>query len=187
MADLKMIASDSKTSEILKAGLKLSVKNRPEINADYTLQLLKLILLAAINSPKTMEYVGRMQTLTISTQARLKNMIQDVLMGDQSSEDTDSESKRISSSETLISDRGRYSGIKLGSDDSNYKRNRDSSQPLMPASVPDLELLFEERFGKIMAENNVHIREKTELQKDLRELHDRVVRLQDNNVSKKYI
>lgn len=166
MADLKAIASDSKGSELLKAGLKLSLNNSPALNADYTIQLLKLILLAAISSPKTMEYVSRMQTLSVPTQARLKDLIQDVLKSDASPDDASTKSRRRSSS------------AKPRNDDD--KRKRDTASSLPP--VPDLELLFEERFGKIMSENNVHIREKIELQKDLREVHDRVARLQDNNV-----
>lgn len=167
MADLKTIASDSKPSEMLKAGLKMSLKKNPTSNADYTIQLLKLILLAAINSPKSNESVSRMQTLSVSTQGRLRILIQDVMEGDRSTQDNSSESGR------------RASSVKSRSDNRKHERDTSSSQ----RSSPDLDLLFEERFGKIMAENSNHIREKTELQKDLRELNDRVVRLQDNNVS----
>lgn len=152
---------------MLKVGLQISSKYHPTSNADYTTQFLKLILLAAISSPKTMEYVGRMQTLSVPTQARLKNLIQDVLNGDASPDNTSIKSKRRSSS------------VKSGVDDDKHKRDTASSL----SSVPDIELLFEERFGTIMSENKVHLREKVELHKDLRELHDRVARLQDNNVS----
>ncbi len=49
--------------------------------------------------------------------------------------------------------------------------------------VGDPELLFEERIGELMAENESYLRERKEFQKELRELHDRLARLQDNNVS----
>lgn len=46
----------------------------------------------------------------------------------------------------------------------------------------DPELLLEEQLGKAMADNDNHRREKEDLQKELRELHDRLTRLQGNNV-----
>lgn len=51
-----------------------------------------------------------------------------------------------------------------------------------PTPIGDPELLYEERLGELMADNENHIREKKELQKELRDLHDRLTRLQDNNV-----
>ncbi|MCJ1428302.1 hypothetical protein MMC29_006211 [Sticta canariensis] len=45
----------------------------------------------------------------------------------------------------------------------------------------DPDLLFEEELGKVMAENENHKREKEELQKELRDLHGRFARLQENN------
>jgi len=49
--------------------------------------------------------------------------------------------------------------------------------------APELnqELLFEERLGRIMAQNEKLLREKKDLQKDLRELDKRLSRLQENN------
>ena len=55
----------------------------------------------------------------------------------------------------------------------------DLSSPQMPANP---ELLFEQKFGKVMADNEQLNRERKELQKELRELHDRLARLQENNV-----
>lgn len=51
-----------------------------------------------------------------------------------------------------------------------------------PTPIGDPELLYEERLGELMADNENHVREKKELQKELRDLHDRLTRLQDNNV-----
>lgn len=55
-----------------------------------------------------------------------------------------------------------------------------------PTPIGDPELLYEERLGELMADNENHIREKKELQKELRDLHDRLTRLQDNNVGVGY-
>jgi len=46
----------------------------------------------------------------------------------------------------------------------------------------DQELLFEEKLGKVMADNENIKNEKRELEKGLQELHDRLARLQTNNV-----
>lgn len=46
----------------------------------------------------------------------------------------------------------------------------------------DPELLLEEQLGKALADNDNHRREKEDLQKELRDLHDRFTRLQENNV-----
>ena len=53
------------------------------------------------------------------------------------------------------------------------------NSPQMPV---DPGLLFEQKFGKLMADNEQLNRERKELQKELRELHNRLARLQENNV-----
>lgn len=58
----------------------------------------------------------------------------------------------------------------------------DDRTALPSTPYRDPELLIEERLGKVMAENENHRREKEELQKELRDLHDRLIRLQENNV-----
>ncbi|KAJ5220894.1 Microtubule binding protein HOOK3 [Penicillium citrinum] len=45
----------------------------------------------------------------------------------------------------------------------------------------DLELKFEERVGKVLAENDRLTHDKKELQKDLGDMHNRLARLQENN------
>lgn len=62
------------------------------------------------------------------------------------------------------------------------KSDFDKITSPLPNPIGDPELLYEERLGELIADNDNHIREKKELQKDLRELHDRLTRLQDNNV-----
>jgi len=39
-----------------------------------------MILLAAINSPKATEYIGKMPTLTTATQASLMSIIEEVIL-----------------------------------------------------------------------------------------------------------
>lgn len=51
-----------------------------------------------------------------------------------------------------------------------------------PTPIRDPELLYEERLGELIADNENLIREKKESQKEFRDLHDRLTRLQDNNV-----
>lgn len=46
----------------------------------------------------------------------------------------------------------------------------------------DPELLFEERFGKVMTDNDNLLKDKRELEKQLGDLHNRLARLQENNV-----
>ena len=68
----------------------------------------------------------------------------------------------------------------------------DTEARKIAAAVPsklqtvDQELLYEEQLGKVMADNENIKNEKRELQKDLQELHDRLVRLQTNNVESYY-
>lgn len=66
---------------------------------------------------------------------------------------------------------------------SDYGTPQRGQVPSPPKSAMDQELLFEERFGRVMADNEMLNREKSELQKMLRDLHDRLARLQENNVS----
>ena len=55
---------------------------------------------------------------------------------------------------------------------------------VVPSKLPEMdqELLFEEKLGKVLADNENLKIEKRELQKNLQELHDRLARLQTNNV-----
>ncbi|MCJ1265448.1 hypothetical protein MMC22_005326 [Lobaria immixta] len=54
-----------------------------------------------------------------------------------------------------------------------------TASPSTPYKDP--ELLFEEQLANVMTENDNHRREKEELQKELRDLHGRLARLQENN------
>ena len=49
-------------------------------------------------------------------------------------------------------------------------------------SSTDKELLFEERLGKVMADNEILTNERNDLQTGLKSMHDRLSRLQENNV-----
>ncbi|KAI4188568.1 MAG: hypothetical protein LQ346_005294 [Caloplaca aetnensis] len=51
----------------------------------------------------------------------------------------------------------------------------------LEAFAPDPDLAFEERFANTMAENRRLLQERAELRKEMRELDDRLTRLQDNN------
>ncbi len=77
--DLKTIAMESDAAESIKAGLRKDPFNM--VNTAYTIQLLKLVLLAAISSPRSMEFIGRMPSLSLPTQNLLKEWIVEVLAG----------------------------------------------------------------------------------------------------------
>lgn len=124
------------------------------------MQLLKLVLLAAINSPRSTEYIARMPTFSTSTQAYLKTIIEEVLNGDVWQQ-------RPHVNPDQIQDFGNH-------DTGNSSR---SSYP-----IADPELLLEERLARMMAENDNLLREKKEARKELLELHERLIRLQENNV-----
>lgn len=76
-ADLKAIATDASADETAKVSNEAIIHG---IEAQNSKQLLKMILLAAINSPKAMEYIGKMPSLTTATQASLKSIIEEVLL-----------------------------------------------------------------------------------------------------------
>ena len=66
----------------------------------------------------------------------------------------------------------------------NGNSSSDEGNTVLPSTPQkDPELVFEERLAELMAENDDHRREKDELQRDLRDLHDRLARMQENNVS----
>ena len=160
MGDLKLIAMDSEIAETLKESLLDKKYIQLGSFTNYTMQLLKLVLLAAINSPRSTEYIARMPTFTTSTQAYLKIMIEEVL-------NEDVWQRRVHVNPNQIQDFGNH-------DSGNASR---ASYP-----EPDPELLLEERLARMMAENDNLLREKKEARKELRELHGRLVRLQENNV-----
>ncbi|RHZ64340.1 hypothetical protein CDV55_105824 [Aspergillus turcosus] len=66
----------------------------------------------------------------------------------------------------------------LVSTDVEDETNEDTKKQDLPV---DLELQFEERVGKVIAENDRLTHEKKELEKALEDLHNRLARLQENN------
>lgn len=163
IGDLKLIAMGSEIAETLKESLRVKKSIEIRSYSDYTMQLLKLVLLAAINSPRAAEYVGRMTTFSTSTQAYLKVIIEEVRNGD-------TWQRRVYVNREQMQDSG---GHETG----------NAGRPSYPVSDP--ELVLEERLARMMAENGNLVREKTEARKELRELNDRLIRLQENNVGTK--
>ena len=162
MADLQAIAIDHPIAESIKAGYWTEKKYGIGSPADNTLQFLKLILLVAISSPRKYVYIERITKLSTSTQVVLKELIEEV-------------HAKVKSRHELAAN--------VPQMEVSGRPQSDDDEPVLSSTpLRDTELLLEERFGKIMAENDEHVREKKELQKDLRELHERMTRLQDNNV-----
>lgn len=154
-----MIATDAELGETLKAGL--SSKKHIELGsyADYTMQLLKLVLLASINSPRSAYYIGRMPRFSTSTQTSLKIIIEEVMP-------EDVRQRHLHADRRQIQDLGNH---EPGSD---FERDPRRASHL----VPDPELQLEERLGRT-------IREKKDLQKELGEIRTRLDRLHEDNVS----
>ena len=152
-------------AETVKAGWQ--DKGATQQDTDYIIQLLKLVLVAALNSAKSEIYIQKMPSLSISTQASLKDLIEDVLA-------------LTHLDETAKTDTGQLQYKSYPASDVETSRSEDATPSPKPTLDP--ELLFEQRFGKVMADNENLIREKKDMQKDLRDLHDRLVRLQENNV-----
>lgn len=161
----EMLIAKSKAAGVVKVGLPvINRRQHPEFT-HYSIQLLKLTLIAAINSPRAKVYIGRMQTFSTSTQAHLKNLIEESLAQDTTPRHTRSDKENQNSDSESDVEGTQYDGGSL------------------PSNAVDVDLLFEERFGKLMAEKDVLVTEKKELQEDLRSLHNRLTRLQENNVS----
>ena len=120
-----------------------------------------------------MEYISRMPYLSTLTQTSLKDIIEDVRYGPTSYYNRGANSLKMQSTSATVS------GNK-GSIDSppTFPAHLSAAAPI---TAPDI--AFEEHFAKIMASNDKLNKEKADMQKDLKELHNRLARLQENNVS----
>lgn len=65
----------------------------------------------------------------------------------------------------------------------NSTASQEATGAPTQTQATDPELLFEQRFGKVIADNDKLSRDKKELERELRDLHNRLARLQENNVS----
>ena len=142
-------------------------------DSDYTVQLLKLVLIAAINSPKSAEYIGKMPTLSTSTQALLKETIEEVLYARQQRQ-----------SPPLRANLRQLQNTTNAASDSDVPSTPATSSPL--PVVVDPELIFEERLGEVMADNARLAQENQDVQKNVLDLQNRLGRLQENNVRQAY-
>ena len=131
------------------------------------MQLLKLVLIAAINSPRRLEYIKQITTLSTPSQTSLKDLIEDVYMRSDIHKGLQTDDPQVQESAPMA----------LESESPTAHGNSSSS------FAADQELMIEQRAGKVVADNKELIMEKAGLQKDLRELDNRLVRLQENNVS----
>ncbi|KAI9844517.1 MAG: hypothetical protein M1838_002165 [Thelocarpon superellum] len=120
--------------------------------APEIIKLLKIILMAAVYSPNSNEFLQKMPSLSFDTQATIKNII-----------------------EEMSSDSADVSGTASPAG----KRAMD---PSAKGFVANTGLIVEERLSKVLAENEELVQDRRELQQELAELHSRLVRLQDNNV-----
>ncbi|KAH0564809.1 hypothetical protein GP486_001798 [Trichoglossum hirsutum] len=131
-----------------------------------TIQLLKLVLFAAIYSPKNDEYILKMQKLSLSTQESIKAVIEAV-------------SGTSSGYSITVLSRKK---MQMGSNGSPSPIIQEPEQPLHGLGVGiDPELFYEERLGTFMSENDALQKNKIALQAEVTELTNRLGRLQENN------
>lgn len=166
--DLKTIAMESDAAESVKGGLRKDPFKL--VNTAYTLQLLKLVLLAAISSPRSMDFIGRMPSLSLPTQNLLKEWIVEVLAApiDGSGRSTD-----------------RY---QIGESPDDEPNGVDHLQDdVAPDQGPDQELLFEERAGRLMVEKDKLKKDNDEIRMTVEDLENRLEHSQVTNVRQEYI
>ena len=76
--DIKLIAVGDSTSETIRAGLEQNGSAKKY--TDYTVQLLKLVLIAVVSSPDNENFVRTLQDLSETSQKSVKRIIEDVLV-----------------------------------------------------------------------------------------------------------
>lgn len=127
---------------------------------------MKLVLLAAISSPRAMEFISKMPELSLPTQNILKEWIVEVL-----GKPCPSLLELADSVQIGESPQDEPNGL-------NEHYNGVSTRPMV-----DQELLFEERFGRLKAETDKLKKEKEDLRDVVEDLEDRLERSQENGVS----
>ena len=162
--DLKMIAMESDAAEFSKGGLTNDVLKLG--GTANTAQLLKLVLLAAISSPRAMDFIGRMPDLSIQTQNLLKEWIVEV---------------HERPMDHLISSANQSQLGESPEDDPNGVD--ECRNGVSPKISTDQGLVFEERMGRLMAENDKLKKDNDELRLAFDNLEDRLEHSQVNNVS----
>lgn len=174
LGDLKMIAYNADTAErLIKPGLERG--DYFTSDTDYTLQLVKLVLVAAINSPKATGYIAKMPTLSFPTQAFLKESIEEVLRA-----------RMRPQSPPVSANVRQLQNTTNAASDSDIPSTPTPSSPPPPPQI-DAELIFEERYGKVMADNERLAQENQDVRKNVRDLRDRLAHLQENNVGQGHI
>lgn len=161
--DLKTIAIESDAAETIKVGPRKDAFKL--VDTAYTIQLLKLVLLAAISSPRSMDFIGRMPSLSLPTQNLLKEWIVEVFAGP------------VNHS---VCSADRYQIGESPDDEPNGVDHLQDGE--VPDQGSDQELLFEERAGRLMAEKNKLIKENDEMRMTVEDLEGRLEHSQVTNV-----
>lgn len=135
--------------------------------ADYTIQLLSLVLVATVYSPIPEKYVESMMSLSTAEQLLIKAILDEVL---------------ISNSDGFTSSADSCE-VELPRPASPHKETVEDNESVSTLNLMvDPGLHIEETLGKSLAQNNALIKEKDQLQKNLHDLHNRAARLQAHNV-----
>ena len=171
LPDIKLMAAarEDPSDETIKVN---PLKPQPRLgSADFVIQLLKIILLAAINSPRGTDYLGRMPRLTVPTQQSIKSIIQEVGHLDSQAVVLPPNVHQVSKKNEQI----KRSASPVGKEPTPGEGYR-------PGQL-DPEFLYEERLGKALAANKVLAEGNDDLQQEIFGLVTRLKELESDNVS----
>ena len=165
--DLKSIAMKGRSGDLLEGSLETkAIEDQVTVNTACAKQLLKLVLFATVNSPRSMEYIGKMTKFSQEAQRSIKTAIEEM----------------EAYATTNVNDHGSelpQTPKRSSNDESPYSKDSNSRRLIMA----DRELLLEEQLGKAISDNGILANDKKKLQGDVQELQNRLGRLQQHNVS----
>ena len=162
--DLKAVAmcdTDAKEDSI-KAYLQAD--HNSARSADISLQLLKMVVFVTVNVNNNERYIKAMMELSPEQGKYLQDAIVEV---------------REPSEAQEPAKRAQFEDV--GAEDTVGHSATDRANTAAGPGSMDKDLYYEEQLGQMAAEASRLKDEKKNLQHDLRDLHDRIVRLQENN------
>ena len=165
--NVKDVAMNSESGTLLEGSLEaVATKDQFTVNTACAKQLLKLVLFATVNSPKAMDYIGKMTKFSQEAQGSIKSAIEEI------------EGHTIIDNEDAVSELPQTPEPQ--SDEESPCRNHTDAQRTIAI---DRELLLEEQLGKAISDNGALINDKRKLQGDVQDFQNRLGRLQQHNVS----
>ena len=144
----------------------VSFEDQIIVNTACARKVLKLVLFATVNSPRAMEYIGKMTKFSQEAQASIKTAIEEI------------EGYNMIDQQDGVSELPQTT--KRSFEEKSPSRNHTSHQGTI---MIDRELLLEEQLGKAISDNGILMNDKKKLQGDVQEFQNRLGRLQQHNVS----